>query len=139
MSKEKKEYTSYDIVESDKLFGFPNFVKLNSKITNILVEASIKAQTNHVQVVEVKGTFSDEEVLSMKYIMKEKGYDMWKYESGYVFTPIKKKELGFKLSNQNTIPWGGNQQHQYGWNFQSGSPFDNMNNIFGTPNLGLFK
>jgi restriction endonuclease S subunit len=122
MSEEKKKYSSNDIVESDKLFEFPKFQCDRSKIMKILVEASMKAQTSNVQVVEVKGKFLDEEVRSMKYVMKTKGYDMWKCESGYIFVPIKEKKSPFGFNNQNTIPWGGFQQ-KTGWN--SGFNFDN--------------
>jgi len=112
MSKEEK-YNSNDIVTSQKLLP-QKFNCDNQKIMKILVDSTKKAQNGGVQVVEVKGSFSSEEIRAMKFIMKQKGYKTWKSEGGYVFTPVKSTTLnvfgkggGFNFNNQNTMPWGG--------------------------------
>ena len=103
-----------EIVSSHKLF-LPSCNE--DKIKNVLIIASTKAKDSGLQVVTVKGEFSDYEQKVMKIMMENKFYNMWKSEDGFIFTPI--------FQSQPTISFGSN--------ILFGPP---NNNMFGSSSFG---
>ena len=106
------EYNIIDIPKSEEL-QLTNLAKKNQKIMRVLVKATKKAKENCLDVVEVKGDHSDEEVNIMSSIMKGRGYNAWKSNDGWNFIPKKDESkfndnYGFGFGkNPFNGPWSG--------------------------------